>query len=118
MSAGPSLDTLGIWGEAAALPEQLVEVLDWSRENVVIESLARYAIRSVVAVGLGVAATACEAIAALSAPDLALPLTVRRDAGLPAFVTATPSSSPSPPLPAAPRRTRRSAPPAPSARTC
>ena len=86
MSAGPSLDTLGVWGEAAALPEQLVEVLDWSRENVVIESLARYAIRSVVAVGLGVAATACEAIAALSAPDFALPLTVRHDAELPAFV--------------------------------
>jgi len=86
VSAGPNLDTLGAWAAAAALPEQLVEVFDWSRENVVIESLARYAIRSVVAVGLGVAGTACEAIAALSAPDLALPLSVRHDAGLPAFV--------------------------------
>ena len=34
MSRGPDLDTLGVWEEAAALPEQLVEALDWSRENV------------------------------------------------------------------------------------
>jgi glucose/mannose-6-phosphate isomerase len=86
VSAGSGLDTLGAWDEAASLPEQLVEVLDWSRENVVIESLARYAIRSVVAVGLGVAGTACEAIAALGAPDLAVPLTVAHGAELPAFV--------------------------------
>ncbi len=86
MRAASSLDTLGAWDEAASLPEQLVEVLDWSRENVVIESLARYAIRSVVAVGLGVAGTACEAIATLGGPDLAVPLTVGHGSELPAFV--------------------------------
>ncbi len=86
MSTGSHLDTLGLWDEAAALPEQLVEVLDWSRESVVTESLARSAVRSVVAIGLGVAGTACDAVAALTAPDLAVPLTVRHDARLPAFV--------------------------------
>jgi glucose/mannose-6-phosphate isomerase len=86
VSAESSLDTLGVWDEAATLPAQLVEALDWSRENVVIESLARYAIRSVVAVGLGAAGTACEAIASLSAADLAIPLTVGHGGELPAFV--------------------------------
>ena len=86
MSARPNLDTLGLWDEAAALPEQLVDVLDWSRENLVLEALARSAVRSVVAIGLGVAATACDAVAALTAPDLVVPLTVRHDADLPAFV--------------------------------
>ena len=32
MSAGTNLDTLGVWEEAAALPEQLVEALDLSRD--------------------------------------------------------------------------------------
>jgi glucose/mannose-6-phosphate isomerase len=86
VSTGSDLDTLGSWDEAAALPEQLVEVLDWSRDNVAIDALARVATRSVVAVGLGVAGTACEAIAALTAPALAVPLTLRHDAALPSFV--------------------------------
>jgi glucose/mannose-6-phosphate isomerase len=39
-----------------------------------------------VAIGLGVAASACDAVAALTAPSLAVPLTVRHDAELPEFV--------------------------------
>ena len=51
--------------------------------------LARSAIRSVVAVGLGVAGTACEAIATLGGPDLAVPLTVGHGSELPVSWTAT-----------------------------
>ncbi len=86
MSPQPAVDTLGLWEEAAALPEQLVEALELSRVSAGTSPLAAYASRSVVAIGVGVAASACDAVAALTAPSLAVPLTVRHDAQLPDFV--------------------------------
>jgi glucose/mannose-6-phosphate isomerase len=86
VSPAPNPDTLGAWDEAAALPEQLVEALELSRTAAAKSPLAAYASRSVVAVGLGVAATACDAVATLTAGSLAVPLTVLRDAHLPDFV--------------------------------
>lgn len=86
MSPAPDLDTLGAWDEAAALPEQLLEALELSRTSAAKAPLAAYASRSVVAVGLGVAASAADAVAALTATSLAVPLTVLRDAQLPDFV--------------------------------
>ncbi len=86
MSPEPNLDTLGAWDEAAALPEQLVEALELSRISAAKFPLAAYASRSVVAVGFGVAAAACDAVAALTATSLAVPFTVLRDAQLPELV--------------------------------
>ncbi len=86
MSPRPDLDTLGVWEEAASLPEQLVDALDLSRVSAGKSPLAAYASRSVVAVGVGVAASACDAVAALTASSLSVPLTIRHDAQLPDFV--------------------------------
>jgi glucose/mannose-6-phosphate isomerase len=85
VSPRPDPDTLGAWEEATALPEQLARALDLS-QSWAVDSSAAYASRSVVAIGLGVAASACDAVAALTAPSLAVPLTVRHDANLPDFV--------------------------------
>jgi glucose/mannose-6-phosphate isomerase len=88
VSSRPDLDTFGAWDEATALPEQLVEALELSRTSAGTSPLAAYASRSVVAIGLGVAASACDAVSALTASSLAVPFTVRHDAQLPDFVDA------------------------------
>jgi glucose/mannose-6-phosphate isomerase len=86
VSPRPDIDTLGLWDESVAVPEQLVEALELSRISAGMSPLAAYASRSVVVIGVGVAASACDAVAALTAPSLAVPLTVRHDAALPDFV--------------------------------
>ena len=89
MSEQAPLDTLGMWEAAAGLPEQLSEALASARD-----AFGRSApvapeggtVRAVAALGLGTGALACEAVAALVAPDLAVPFWVGHGAGVPAFV--------------------------------
>ncbi len=90
MSGWASLDTpdtLGMWEAAAALPEQLSEALQTAAEAFDgTAPLGRSAFRAVAAFGLGTGGTACAAAAALTAPDLALPLWVGNGSVVPAFV--------------------------------
>jgi glucose/mannose-6-phosphate isomerase len=82
-------DSLGMWEAAVALPEQLSTSLIRSQQA--FGSLGAAAgsgvpVRNVAAVGLGTGGTACEAAAALVAPQLPVPFWVGHGAELPAFV--------------------------------
>jgi glucose/mannose-6-phosphate isomerase len=85
----PSLDSLGMWEAATALPEQLVAALAGARDAFSGSALpVGSTVRSVAAFGQGTAATACEAVAALAAAHLRVPLWVGHGAEVPAFVGA------------------------------
>jgi glucose/mannose-6-phosphate isomerase len=81
------LDTLGAWDEAAAMPEQLIAAHGAAQECVrTAEFAAPTTPRAVVALAQGTAATAADAVGALTAGHLAVPFTVERGGELPAYV--------------------------------
>ncbi len=81
------LDTLGLWDAAATLPEQLSEALETARHAwEILRPSDGAAVRAVAAFGLGTGGIACEAAAALVAPDLAVPCWLGHGADVPAFV--------------------------------
>ena len=89
MNDRPPLDSLGMWEAAAALPEQLLSALAGARDVFAGSALSPGStVRSVAAFGQGTGATACEAVAALAAPHLRVPLWVGHGAEVPAFVGA------------------------------
>jgi glucose/mannose-6-phosphate isomerase len=78
-----------MWEAASALPEQLADALETARRvfgPVTATTASTAAPRAVVALGLGTAATACDAVAALAGPQLAVPFVVCRSADVPAIV--------------------------------
>jgi glucose/mannose-6-phosphate isomerase len=81
-------DTLGMWEAAAALPEQLRAALELAARSFTGRLPDPASIGAVAAFGLGTAATACEAAAAVAAPHLRVPFWVARGAPVPAFVGA------------------------------
>ena len=91
MSERASLDTLGMWEAAAALPEQLSGALRTAGDAFGTGALspqAGGAFRAVAAFGLGTGGMAAAAAAALCAPDLAIPFWRGEGSGVPAFVGA------------------------------
>ncbi len=98
MSPRPYLDTLGLWDEAAAVPERLRQVLEQAHDTIgpadtwtqsPPSSPATSPPTSLAAFGLAGAGIACDAVAALTASTLAVPLVVGRSADVPAFVDAS-----------------------------
>jgi glucose/mannose-6-phosphate isomerase len=79
-------DTLGMWEAAAALPEQLPRALEEARRAFVGRLPDAASVRAVAAFGLGTAATACEAAAAVATPQLEVPFWIGRGSPVPAFV--------------------------------
>ena len=89
MSERPSLDTLGMWEAAAALPEQLSGALQAAGDAFAgTAPLGGGACRAVAAFGLGTGGMATAAAAALSAADLAVPFWRGDGSTVPAFVGA------------------------------
>ena len=86
MSDRPSLDSLGMWEAASALPEQLLSALAAARDGFAGCAPPAATVRSVAAFGQGSGASACEAVAALAAPHLRVPLWVGHGVEVPAFV--------------------------------
>ena len=91
MNGTDPLDTLGMWEATAALPEQLSSALRTAEDAFAglatgSRPVGGSGVRSVAACGLGTGGTACAAAAALTAPDLTVPLWVGRGSALPAFV--------------------------------
>ncbi len=89
MSERASLDTLGVWEAAAALPEHLSGALETAGEafgGSVAFASGGGGHRVVAAFGLGTGGTACAAAAALVAPDLPVPFWVGHGSAVPAFV--------------------------------
>jgi glucose/mannose-6-phosphate isomerase len=87
VTAGPYLDTLGMWDATAALPEQIGEALVNGRH--VLESArlpAGHDINSVALFGMGASATATRAAAAYGAPRASVPIWVGDGYEVPAFV--------------------------------
>jgi glucose/mannose-6-phosphate isomerase len=81
------LDTLGMWEATAALPEQVSESLEAADDAFTrIAPVGVGAFRAVAAFGLGTGGMACAAAAALTTPDLKVPLWVGHGSALPAFV--------------------------------
>ncbi len=81
------LDTLGLWAAATTVPEQLPEALDTARRAwEVLGPKDGAGIRAVAAFGVGTGGIACEAAAALVAPDLAVPFWLGHGADVPGFV--------------------------------
>jgi glucose/mannose-6-phosphate isomerase len=76
-----------MWEAACAWPDQLIDALG-AAHRAFGSTLAQsdQAFRAVVAFGLGTAAAACDAAAALSVGRLAVPFLVRHDAAVPALV--------------------------------
>ncbi len=89
MSEPASLDTLGMWEAAAALPEQLSGALQVAGDAFGgTAPLGGGACRAVAAFGLGTGQMAAMAAAALSARDLAVPFWQGDGSAVPAFVGA------------------------------
>ena len=89
MSERASLDTLGMWEAAAALPEQLSGALQVAGDAFGgTVPLGGGACRAVAAFGLGTGQMAATAAAALSASDLAVPFWLGDGSAVPAFVGA------------------------------
>ena len=87
MNEPPYLDTVGMWEAAAALPEQLAETLEVAARAFPEDALpAPGSTRAVALFGLGTAATAIRAAAALVAPHLPVPLWAGSGPDVPAFV--------------------------------
>lgn len=87
MSRSPRLDTAGMWEAACGLPEQVTRALESARAAFGLPGVrAGHPVRAVVACGLGTGGAACDAVAALTARQLAVPLVVCRDAVVPAIV--------------------------------
>ncbi len=87
MNEPPYLDTVGMWEAAAALPEQLTETLEVAARAFPEDALpAPGSTRAVALFGLGTAATAIRAAAALVAPHLPVPLWAGSGPDVPAFV--------------------------------
>ncbi len=81
------LDTLGAWNEAAVMPEQLSRAHQAASECVRAAAFAPpMSPRAVVAFAQGTAATAADAVAALTARHLAVPFAVVRGSDVPAYV--------------------------------
>ncbi len=85
MTDRSSPDTLGMWDAAAALPDQLRAALREAQRT--FATVAEPA-RAVAAFGLGTAATACEAAAAVAAPDLEVPFWIGDGTAVPNWVGA------------------------------
>jgi glucose/mannose-6-phosphate isomerase len=89
VSERASLDTLGMWEAAAALPEQLSGALRTAGDAFAgTLPLGSGAYRAVAAFGLGTGGMAAAAAAALSAPDLAVPFWRGDGSAVPGFVGA------------------------------
>jgi glucose/mannose-6-phosphate isomerase len=81
------LDTLGAWDEAAVMPEHLIRAHRAAEECIRAAAFALpTAPRAVVAFAQGTAATAADAVAAVTARYLAVPFTVVRGSEVPAYV--------------------------------
>ena len=84
-----ALDTLGMWEVTAALPEQVSGALAAAVDAFApMGPVGRNVFQSVAAFGLGTGGLACAATAALTAPDLTVPLWVGHGSAVPAFVGA------------------------------
>jgi glucose/mannose-6-phosphate isomerase len=82
-----SPDTLGLWEATAGLPEQLTDTLETAGQAFPAGVLPEPAsVRAVALVGLGPAAAAGQAVAALTATELGVPLWVGPGPDVPAFV--------------------------------
>jgi glucose/mannose-6-phosphate isomerase len=89
VSERASIDTLGMWEAAAALPEQLSGALRTADEAFAgTAHLGRGTYRAVAAFGLGTGGMAAAAAAALCAPELAVPFWKGEGSAVPAFVGA------------------------------
>jgi glucose/mannose-6-phosphate isomerase len=77
-----------MWEAAAALPEQLRQALPTASRTFASGMPDAASVRAVAAFGLGTAATACEAAAAVAAPCLEVPFWVGEGSDVPAFVGA------------------------------
>lgn len=81
------LDTLDVWDEAAAMPEQLVRALEAAQSSVRAAAFAApRTLRAVTAFADGTGAVSCAAAAAMTAARLAVPFAVIRDGAVPAYV--------------------------------
>ncbi len=81
------LDTLGAWGEAADMPEQLARAHENARRCVHASRFGALAPpRAVVAFAQGSAGTAADAVAALTGRQMAVPFAVVRTAEVPEYV--------------------------------
>jgi glucose/mannose-6-phosphate isomerase len=86
--SGPErLDSVGIWGATAALPDQLDDALAGA-ERAWADIDAPSAVDAIVVLGTGTDALAGEAVAALAATRSPVPVLVPSTRGLPAFVGA------------------------------
>jgi glucose/mannose-6-phosphate isomerase len=87
VSERASLDTLGVWEAAAALPEQLSGALRTAGDAFAgTAPLGGGPYRAVAAFGLGTGGMAAAAAAALCAPDLTVPFWRGEGSAVPAFV--------------------------------
>ena len=88
MSEQAPLDTLGMWEAAAAQPEQVAGALGAADDAFGRIDPGGGGFRAVAAFGLGTGGAACDAAAALTAPDLAVPFWAGHGSAVPAFVDA------------------------------
>jgi glucose/mannose-6-phosphate isomerase len=75
-----------MWEAACAWPDQLTDAFEAGRRAFGSSAGADRPVRAVVGFGVGTGAAACDAAAALTAGQLAVPFIVRRDSVVPALV--------------------------------
>ena len=86
MSRAPRLDSAGMWEVTCAWPEQLPGAFEAGRSLASSARVADPPVRAVLAIGVGTGGAACDAAAALTAGQLAVPFVVCHDSEVPAFV--------------------------------